>query len=163
APTSCSAAVTSSTLNGLMVATMSFTRFSLVSSVIQSTGTGARPRCAATSCPVGFQCLRLARTNRDVELVLDAGVGLGAELEVGVRELSELALVEAGDLDLGVDAHLHELLDQREDDPHGAPRPDEVDDHADHLCAELAGVAVEQALHAVRCRRADAVPADPVR
>src|SRR5262249_3817904 len=150
APTSCRAAVTSSTLNGLMVATMSFTRFSLVCSVIERPGTGARSRGVATSCAVGFQRLRLARTNRDVELVLDAGVGLGAQDEVGIGELAELAFVEARDLDLGVDAHLHELLHHGEDDPHRAPRPDEVDQHADHLCAELAGVAVEKALHAVR-------------
>src|SRR5262249_18894896 len=88
-------------------------------------------------------------------VVLEPRVRLGDLDEVRVAHLTELAGVGALELDLRGDAHLHEPLREREDDPRHPPGPEEADDDVDHLGAELPDVAVEETLH----RAGDAVPA----
>src|SRR5262249_46413008 len=176
-PVSRSASVTSSSLCGLMMATIALTDSS-VRGAPQRRGeggggwgggggggrgrpgggpggepvllTGVLGGCSDRRCGV---CRHQPRLFFGLEVgdgevvVLEAGVGLGDLDEVRVTHLAELTGIGALELDFGRDAHLHEALGEREDDPRHAPGPEEADDDVDHLGAELADVAVEEALH----------------
>ena len=67
--------------------------------------------------------------------------------ETGISGHAKLRYVEALYLGRGINPHRGEQLVRAEDDHRRPERPREVDNDADQLCEELAGVAVEQPGH----------------